>query len=54
MYFLSDMRDLVRAASPTHLHLRNRLATVILITLMVDVIGSAVIFMVEGSAPTTD
>ncbi|MFL1453044.1 hypothetical protein ACJO5Y_01220 [Marinobacter sp. GN3S48] len=54
MYFVSDMRDLVRAASPTHLHLRNRLATVILITLMVDVIGSAIIFMVEGSAPTTD
>lgn len=51
---LGDLKDLVRAASPTHLHLRNRLATVIVVTVLVDLIGSVVIYAVEQNAPMTD
>lgn len=49
----SDVWDVLRAASPTHLHLRNRLSTVLLLTLIVDVAGSTAMYLVEADAPST-
>ncbi|MBB3140922.1 hypothetical protein [Halomonas organivorans] len=46
-----DLWDLARAASPTHLHLRNRLLTVILLSVVIDLAASGTILVVEGAAP---
>lgn len=48
-----DVIDVLRAASPTHLHLRNRLAKALLLTLVVDLIGSVLMYMTEKNAPST-
>ena len=42
-----------RAATPTHLHLRERLVAIALVTLVVDLIGSGVVLMFERHAHGT-
>jgi hypothetical protein len=42
-----------RAATPTHLHLRERLVAIALVTLVVDLIGSVIILMFEQDADGT-
>ncbi|MGH3425449.1 MAG: hypothetical protein ACRDO8_12000, partial [Nocardioidaceae bacterium] len=48
-----EVWDVVRATSPTHLHLRNRLWTALVVTLLVDAAGSVVMFLAERDAPST-
>lgn len=50
---LRDIYDVLRAASPSHLHLRNRLSKAIALTLVVDIIGSALMYAAERQAPAT-
>lgn len=52
-WLVRDVWDVVRAASPTHLHLRNRLVMAFVATLIVDVLASVAMFVVEGDAPST-
>jgi hypothetical protein len=49
-----ELRDIFHAATPTHLHLRNRLASIAMVTLIVDAIGSVLVFMFEHHAKGTD
>lgn len=49
-----ELRDVARASTPTHLHLRDRLVAVVLITLIVDAVGSTVIFFAERGAHQTE
>lgn len=53
-WLLGDVLDVLRAATPTHLHLRNRLGVALLMTLVVDVTGSIAMFLLERHAPSTD
>lgn len=48
-----DVWDVVRAASPTHLHLRNRLVTALVATVLVDGIASVAMFVLERNASST-
>lgn len=50
---VQDIWDVLRAATLKHLHLRNRLLKAVLITLCVDLAGSAVMFLAERHAPGT-
>jgi ion channel len=43
-----------RAATPTHLHLRERLVAIALVTLVVDLIGSVIILLFERHADGTE
>lgn len=45
-----EVYDIARAATPTHLHLRDRLVAVASVSLVVDAVMSAVIFFVERHA----
>jgi len=47
------MRDVARARTVTHLHLRQRLMAIALATLAVDVLGTALEFMFERHASNT-
>ena len=47
------MQDVRRAATPTHLHLRERLAAIALVTVVVDLVGSVLILMFEHNADHT-
>jgi hypothetical protein len=47
------MRAVARAATPTHLHLRERLVAIAVLTLAVDVVGSLVEYHFERHAPGT-
>jgi hypothetical protein len=42
-----------RAATPTHLHLRERLVAIAIATLGVDIVGSALVFVLERHARGT-
>lgn len=50
---LREMRDVARGASATHLHLRDRLVAVGMISIVVDLVASLAIFFLERSAPGT-
>ncbi|WP_461145647.1 hypothetical protein [Salinifilum aidingensis] len=52
-WLAKDVWDVVRAVSPTHLHLRNRLGKALLATLIVDIAGSGAMLLAEGDAPST-
>ena len=52
-HVLADIADVLRAASPTHLHLRNRLSKALLITLLVDVLATTLMFVLESDAPAS-
>lgn len=53
MRVLSDIADVLRAASPDHLHLRNRLSKALVITLIFDLIASGLMLLIERHAPQT-
>jgi hypothetical protein len=48
-----EMRDVARGRTLTHLHLRERLMAVLLITLIVDAIGTTVILFLERHSSGT-
>ncbi|RJS93739.1 hypothetical protein [Salinisphaera sp. Q1T1-3] len=50
---IGDIYDVLRAASPTHLHLRSRLTKAVIVTLLVDLVGSTLMFLVEHDAPAS-
>jgi hypothetical protein len=43
-----------RAATPTHQHLRERLIAIALVTLVVDAVGSVIVFMFERNVDGTE
>lgn len=49
-----EMRDVVRGASNTHLHLRDRLVAVVIISVLVDLVASVAIFFLERTAPRSE
>ncbi|MCA0211470.1 MAG: hypothetical protein LCH74_20640 [Proteobacteria bacterium] len=50
----SDIRDVLRASSMPHSHLRDRLAAALSLTLIVDLLASVVLYRLERNAPGTD
>jgi hypothetical protein len=50
---LSEMKQVARAATPTHLHLRRRLGSIAAATLAIDAVGSGVEFLFERNASGT-
>jgi hypothetical protein len=48
------MRQFAKGATPAHLDLRNRVLVVIALTLMVDAIGTVVVFLLERHAPGSE
>ena len=50
---MSEMHAVARAATPTHLHLRQRVVAIALLTLMVDAVGSVVEYLFERHAGGT-
>jgi hypothetical protein len=49
-----EIRDILRGRTPTHLHLRARIAFVIAATIAVDAVASVVILLFERHAPGTE
>jgi hypothetical protein len=49
-----EIRDVARAATPTHHHLRDRLVAVALFTMAVDLVCAVLAFLLERHAPQTD
>lgn len=50
----SDIRNVLRASSMPHSHLRDRLAAALTLTLIVDLLASIALFRLERNAPGTD
>jgi hypothetical protein len=50
---MAEINDVLRGRTPTHLHLRSRLAFVVGATLVVDAIASVLILLFERRAPGT-
>jgi hypothetical protein len=50
---VTEMHAVARAATPTHLHLRQRLAAIAMLTLVVDAAGSVVEYLFERHAGGT-
>jgi hypothetical protein len=48
-----EIRDVLRAATPTHLHLRSRIAFVVGATILVDGVASILILLFERHASGT-
>ncbi len=51
---LREIRDVLRAATPAHLHLRSRIAFVLGATILVDAVASVLILLFERHAPGTE
>jgi hypothetical protein len=51
---LQEIHDVLRAATPTHLHLRSRLAFVLGATILVDAVASVLILLFERHAQGTE
>ena len=51
---IREIRDVLRARTPTHLHLRSRLTFVLGATLLVDAVASLLIFVFERHAHGTE
>jgi hypothetical protein len=51
---MREIRDVLRAATPTHLHLRARIAFVVGATILVDAVASLLILLFERHAPGTE
>jgi hypothetical protein len=49
----SELHAVARGATPTHLHLRERVAAIALATVGVDVVGSLLEYLFERNAPGT-
>lgn len=50
---MHDVWDVLRAASPPHQNLRNRLIKAFVLTLLVDLAGAVCIYFAERHAPAT-
>jgi hypothetical protein len=50
---LGEIHAVLRAATPTHLHLRARLVFVTVVTVVVDAVASVLIVLFERNAPGT-
>ena len=51
---MREVRDVLRAATPAHLHLRTRIAFVLGATIVVDAVASVLILHFERHAPATE
>ena len=51
---MQEIRDVLRAATPTHLHLRGRIAFVLGATILVDAVASVLILLFERHARGTE
>lgn len=51
---MQEIRDVLRAATPTHLHLRARIAFVVGATILVDAVASMLILLFERHASGTE
>jgi hypothetical protein len=49
-----EIRDILRASSPAHVHLRSRLTFVLGLTLLVDAVASVLILLFERHAHGTE
>jgi hypothetical protein len=49
-----EARKVARGETTTHLHLRDRLLTALVATVLIDAIATVVIFLVERHAPQSD
>jgi hypothetical protein len=49
-----DIHGVLRAITPTHRHLRERLVAVTVVSLVVDALGSIAIYLLEHDAHGTD
>jgi hypothetical protein len=49
-----ELRNIVRGATPTHAVLRNRIAVIGIATLVVDAIGTVLVYMFEHNAKGTE
>jgi hypothetical protein len=48
-----ELHNVARATTPTHEHLRSRIAFVVVLTLLLDAVASVLIFAFERDAPGT-
>jgi hypothetical protein len=48
-----EMRDIVRGGNWAHAHLRQRIVAILLVTLVVDAIGSTLVYLFEHDASGT-
>ena len=51
---IREIRDILRASSPAHLHLRSRLTFVLAATLLIDAVASVLILLFERNAHGTE
>lgn len=51
---LREIHDVVRAATPTHAHLRERVGFVLFTTVLLDAVASVLILLFERDAPGTE
>jgi hypothetical protein len=50
----SDLMALIRGSTPNHLHLRERLVTLVCAVLVLDAVASVLAFWLERDAPRSD
>jgi hypothetical protein len=51
---LHEIRDVLRARTPTHLHLRDRLAFVLWATVVIDAVASVLVLLFERNMRGTE
>ncbi|HEY3688191.1 MAG TPA: ion channel [Streptosporangiaceae bacterium] len=51
---LRELSAIVRADTPTHLHLRSRLAAIVVISIGIDLIATVAIYYAERNGPQTE
>jgi hypothetical protein len=51
---MGEVRAVATAATPTHLHLRQRLVRIAMVTVGIDVVASALIYLFERHAKGTE
>jgi hypothetical protein len=51
---IREMHAVARGATPTHLHLRERVSRIALATVGIDVVGSLLVYAFERHAPRTE
>jgi hypothetical protein len=51
---ISEIRMVMRGATPTHAHLRSRVGFLLVVTVVLDPVASVVIWLAERHAPGTE
>jgi hypothetical protein len=51
---VGELRMVATAATPTHLHLRDRLAAIALGTVVLDLVASVAVYLLERHAPRSE